>query len=133
MKNLLHTWEFKWYGIWKEYGEDYNNLISIKDCIAPSTVQLYDLEKMRVYLSKCQVVASTSRSNFPNPFTNIITGGSISFRTDGEWLWLDDLPDYIEENQVGIPTAFFEKIKSNNYQPVSKWIGNFEKLDWPKL
>jgi len=52
---------------------------------------------LRNYLTKCQIIAVTSRSNFPNPFTGEIQYRSISFRKDSMWLWLDDLPDYIED------------------------------------
>ena len=62
-------------------------------------------------------VVATSRIGFPSPFTGKTTGGAICYRTNGEWSWFDDLPDYIELHHVALPTAFLERIKAHGYLP----------------
>ncbi len=133
MKELVEKWPHKWFGIWKEYGDDYKRLVSIKDFVYPEIVKGYNIEGVKDYLTNSQLLSTTSRVAFPCPFTGDLHDGSISFRTDGEWLWLDDLPYYIEEFQVAIPPNFYKKINNSRYRPVKVWEGNAEGLDWPNL
>lgn len=58
--------------------------------------------------------------------------------TDGTWLWLDDLPDYIDHHDLAIPTAMLAHIQSVGYMPPeSVPIKEIErlavKLEWPPI
>ena len=43
-----------------------------------------------------------------------VLGGS-SVRTDGEWLWRDDLSYYVRRHDVRIPDDFLESIRRRHY------------------
>ena len=110
-------WEHRWFGYWREYGPAYSECPSIRDFVDQQVVSNYNKEGLRSYLTSAPIVASTSRINFPCPFTGRRIAGSLSVRTDGEWSWLDDLPDYIEEFGVRLPARFEEKIQDLNFLP----------------
>ena len=78
-------------------------------------------------------MASTSRTSFPCPFTGKRTTGAVSFRTDGKWLWLDDLPDYIDDYDVAIPTEFLSEITSHAYIPPTIDLSALGQLEWPPV
>ena len=126
----IDLWSSKWFGIWREYGDSYKNYPSVNEFIFPEIVKKYELKKLLNYLRNCQVISATSREHFPDPVTGEIIYGSICYRTDGKWLWLDDLPDYIEKHSVAIPKEFLKNIEDNGYIPL-EWSGDFKNLDWP--
>ncbi len=134
----LHNWPYKWFGFWSEMGERYSHYPSIKDWIKPDISQQYgdELAKILNYLRSAPDLVVTSACSFPHP----ITGGErtasvLAYQTDNTWLWLDDLPDYIEHNQVVLPISFYKHIQSNNFNlspfPVTGEPGDYEHLDWP--
>jgi hypothetical protein len=59
--------------------------------------------------------------------------GSISFRSDGIWLWLDDLPEYIDKFNVALPSAFLGNILQNQYVPPPVGKEAAKKLEWPPV
>lgn len=115
--SILDQWNHKWCGVWQEYGPAYESCPSVREFVIPEVASRYDKVRLREYLTKAQVVATTSRSSCPCPFTGKRTHGSVSFRTDGEWLWFDDLADYIDQFNVAIPSSWLRKIESNGYVP----------------
>ncbi len=128
----IDLWPNRWFGIWREYGDSYKKCPSVNEYIFPEIVKKYELNKLLNYLRNCQAISATSRVHFPDPMTGEIINGSICYRTDGEWLWLDDLPDYIEKHSVAIPNEFLKNIIDNVYIPL-EWSGDFKNLDWPFL
>lgn len=127
---IIKDWPYKWFGVWSEYGEGFENYPSIKEFMNPAIVGEYLLKDLDYYLSNCQIVATTSGSVFPDPKDGKVIKESISYRTDGEWLWIDSLPYYIKKYEVAIPEKFLRNITKNKYIP-TKWEGNFDDLDWP--
>jgi len=115
--SILDQWNHKWFGYWKEYGPQFEDCPSVYEFVFPEVVATYDKARLREYLTQSQTVAITSRGNFPSPFTGERTWGTIADMTDGEWSWLSDLPDYIEQHDVAIPTAWLQKIIARNYVP----------------
>lgn len=130
--NILDDWSHRWFGIWSEFGAVYQECPSAFSFVMPEISSCYPKERLRNYLVSAPIVASASRRNFPNPFTGVRQGGSVSFRTDGKWLWLDDLPDYIENHGVAIPSKWLEDIQSNDYSPPQQVAEEvIERLEWP--
>jgi hypothetical protein len=127
---LLESWPNKWFGVWKEQGAGFENCPSLKDFINVELVKEYNFSELFWYLEDSQTVATTSGDSFPDPFTGELIKESISYKTDGRWLWLDSLPYYIEKYKVAIPIEFFNDIMSNKCLPV-KWSGDIQSLDWP--
>jgi len=115
--SILDQWNHKWFGYWKEHGPQFEDCPSVHEFVFPEVVATYDKARLREYLTQSQIVATTNRWNFPSPFTGERTWGTIAGMTDGEWSWLSDLPDYIEQHDVAIPTAWLQKIIARNYVP----------------
>lgn len=128
--NLVENWQHKWFGMWHEQGEGCENYPSINEFIRPEIVAKYRFKELTNYLENSQMVSVTSGDYSPDPYTGRIIKESISFVTDGEWLWLDNLPYFIQKYNVAIPVSFLKRIESNNYKPV-KWSGDFDSLEWP--
>jgi hypothetical protein len=130
--NAVKSWPHKWFGVWKEYGAAYEACPSVQTFVDAGASAQYDKPRLRQYLTSAPIVASASRINFPCPFTGKRTAGTISFRTDGRWLWLDDLPDYIDKYDLAIPAEFLHDIESNNYLPPLVGPDAVKQLEWPQ-
>jgi hypothetical protein len=128
------NWPYKWFGMWREYGEHYKKYPSVHDFTDAARNATYDKEQLLKYLRNGYKLVATSRINFPNPVTGEIVGGSICYSTDGKWLWFDDLADYVENNHVVIPDEWYRDIQNNNFI-VPEVDGQHVEatLDWPKL
>lgn len=132
--SVVDDWDHLWFGVWREYGPPYRACPSIRDWSQRDVASAYDLPRLRGYLTSAQVVASTSKSAFPCPFTGQPRFGSISYRTDGVWLWLDDLPDLIEQHGIAIPSAFLRRIQTNRFTPPPEVDQlQIEALEWPVI
>jgi hypothetical protein len=131
--SILDQWEHRWFGIWKEYGDAYQNCPSIYRFIIPEIAAHYLKKPLRNYLTTAPIVASTSRASFPCPFTGERKDGAISFRTDGYWLWLDDLADYIDQYNVCIPSAWLHEIIKYRYIPPDVGPKSRSNLEWPPI
>jgi hypothetical protein len=115
--DYCESWPHKWFGFWYEQGEHYKNCPSVHLFVDHSVNKTYRRKELASYLATAPVVASTSRWNFPNPLSGERSGGSLSTRTDGEWIWLDDLADLVEKNDVCIPSNWLLKIHQRLYTP----------------
>lgn len=129
---LLESWPNKWFEVWKEQGIGFETCPSLKDFINIKLVEEYNCVELFSYLENSQTVATTSGDSFTDPFTGELIRESISYKTDGIWLWLDSLPYYIEKYKVAIPIEFLKNIMDNKFLPV-KWSGDIQSLDWPQL
>jgi len=130
---ILNKWPHKWFGVWKEYGEQYSKCPSIKEFIQDRNLYGDKIQLISKYLATSQIIGTTSKHCFPDPISCKVVFGDISFRTDGIWVWLDDLADYIVKYNVAIPVLFYRNIEANNFEPITNWQGDYKKLDWPKL
>ena|SRR2546430_11488246 len=132
IKNIKN-WSYRWLGFWKEYGPAYDKYPSAFDFVDKEKNLSYDKAKLKQYLENGLVVVSTSRMNFPSPFTGKRSHGSISFRTDGTLVWFDDLFEYIDQHYLAIPDEWHEHIKKNNYKIPDIDDSQLEKLERPNL
>lgn len=133
MKYDFSNWPFKWYGLWKEYGEPYKNYPSIKAFINPKIKSKYNWEKLNKYLNDGVTVATTSHLSFPSPFDGSLRYGSVSFKTDGQWLWLDNIVEFIEYKDLIIPEKWYQEIISNNFIINTINQNQIQELEWPNL
>lgn len=132
----VKNWPYKWFGIWKEYGDNYKNYPSIYNCVEINSYTNIDKEGLFKYLTESFLIASTSSISFPSPFNGEIIGESVSYRTDGEWIWLDNIAHFIKNNNLLIPEIWYETIKNNNFfidKALSLSDEYIDKLDWPSL
>lgn len=134
MKSLVFKWPYRWFGVWREHGSAYRNFPSVFDFVVPEVNKDYSKDDLRSYLASAPILATTSRANFLNPFTSERCSGSISFRTDGEWLWLDDLAEYVFFNGVVLPKVFLECIQRRGFVPPDNVAEeSIANLDWPNV
>ena len=131
--STVDGWKHRWYGVWKEYGPAYRKCPSIRGFLRSDLVARYDRAGLRKYLTTASVIATTSRTSFPDPITGAIEGGSISYRTDGKWLWLDNLADLIDHYDVAIPPGWLREIERRNFTPPSLEEPEKVQLEWPPI
>ncbi len=62
------------------------------------------------YLSQSASLACTSKIMFPCLIADDDDSDSLCERTDGIWLWLDDLPHYIIHHDLRLPDSFVKHI-----------------------
>jgi hypothetical protein len=121
MKFNRTNWPYKWFGFWKEYGEGLENQPSAKDFVDETVNKSYEKEKLIEYLGGCEAGIATSLIAFPSPFDGeIITstpwgGGTLAVRTDGNWVWYDNIGYFIEHNNLVLPDDFYKEIVKRNF------------------
>lgn len=133
MKYNYNNWPFKWYGLWKEYGTGYENYPSIKEFIDQQKNRTYNKERLIEYLNTGVVVATTSKRNFISPFKSDNESGSISFRTDGKWLWLDNISEFISHNELTIPENWYNEILDRDFIIPEVAESQLQGLEWPSI
>lgn len=127
-----HTeWKKRWFGVWREAGGAYSACPSVNDFIDPTLLAAYDRDRLVRYLETAHVVATTSRLNFPCVVCGARRGGSLSYRTDGDWLWPDDLGHYVTEHNVAPPLAMLASVVAHGYAPPAVSQAQVEQLQWP--
>ncbi|WP_212006473.1 hypothetical protein [Chitinophaga sp. HK235] len=114
MNYTLHNWPYQWLGPWKEYGEGYEKYPSIKDFVDHEINAGYD-KRLIEYLNNGVIVCVTSGISFPSPFDGEIKRGTVAYRTDGKWLWLDNIADFVVENGLAIPEQWYYEIRERNF------------------
>lgn len=127
-----NIWNHKWFGFWREFGFEYSKCPSIYNWIYPNEDNYYGKELPRIlhYLRTGISISTTSAVAFPNPFNEQYQCGATSIRTDGVWIWLDLLADYMERNNVYIPESFYCHIKGNSFTLPDVLSVNPKNLDW---
>jgi hypothetical protein len=131
MNLSIDNWPYVWFGLWKEFGEGYENYPSIQNFIEVDINRNYEIERLKDYICNGYVVASTSRNNFPSPFTGEGKTGSISFRTDGKWIWLDDIYEYIVKYHLVIPNIWYKEIKNKDFTLPILSEDQLADIEWP--
>jgi hypothetical protein len=129
------NWPFKWFGCWRELGSAYSSCPSIEEFVDEDW-QYSRRADLVDYLSSAPIVATTSRMAFPWAKGRGDSRSSVSYRTDGVWLWLDDLDYYVTEQSVRLPDAFVAAIEERHFKPPSDDdLGSFNPMDlpWPPV
>ncbi|MEV7119208.1 hypothetical protein [Kitasatospora griseola] len=98
---------------------------SIRDAVRP--VGEPDEMDLVAYLDAGHVLIDVMEAGH-----DVITGsthrhspGCSSLVTDGEWLWRQDFPHYVETHHVSLPDAFLEHVRSLNYQIPAVTVAQF--------
>lgn len=128
-----NDWPYMWFGFWREHGPAYASCPSVQEFVCPSVNSSYEKRTLGEYLKRAPIIAVTSKLAFPNPFTGAKSSGEIAARTDGRWMWLDDLPEYINENSLILPKRFLEDIEARRYKPPHLSAETIAKLKWESL
>jgi hypothetical protein len=114
--SFIEEWPYRWFGYWKEQGVRYSKCPSISDFIRP---QAYLTPKERTdisrYLTVAPVYSVTSRRMFPCLVTGRVFSGSLATRTDGVWIWREDVAYYMNEHRLWLPGTFYRHIVARGF------------------
>ena len=110
------AWDQHWFGFWREFGPEYAACPSIETFVDP-TWHHPRLDGIVEFLATAPIVATTSRLAIPWAKGEGDDRRSISYRSDGRWVWLDDLDYYVAEQRVRLPDAFVAAIEGWDYSP----------------
>lgn len=117
MKYNIDNWPFYWFGIWKEYGEGYEHYPSIQDFVDANTNHKYDKNNIISYLKSGKIIMCTSLFQRSNPITGEKKTKTVCYRTDGKRVWLDDIIDLIENDNLCLPHSWLQEMIENNFSP----------------
>ena len=129
----MNLWPYKWFGFWKEYGDDYCQFPSVFEFIDIKANSEYDKRLLIPYLKEAVVVAATSASAFPSPITAKENLGAAAIRSDGVWIWLDTIVNLVEHDNLALPWIFYEHIKFMNFNLPTDIDIDFDQFQWPSL
>jgi hypothetical protein len=122
--------KFKKFGYWREHNENYSYNPKIEEYVDVEINNTYEKNKLVGYLNAGGIVAVTSGLAFENPFTKEKFSDSFAVKTDGLYMWPEDLVVYIEHNGVVIPDEWYKYIESNNFKiPEAVKLENPD-VDW---
>jgi hypothetical protein len=130
--NVFEQWTNRWFGCWAEFGERYSACPKLEDFIDLQW-QHPQIDKIITYLKNAPVVATTSRLAIPWARGDGDGRSVLSYRTDGVWLWLDDLDYYVLAIRVRLPDAFVKHIETVDFKfPAAESISPHQ-LQWPPI
>ena len=126
------TWSEHWFGCWREFGRDYERCPAIETFVDESwTHPRHD--DLVAYLSTAPVVATTSRTALPWALGPGDGRSTVSYRSDGTWLWLDDLDYYVAQHGVRLPDTLVAAIETRAYAPPDELTADIDDLPWPPV
>jgi hypothetical protein len=126
------TWPERWFGCWREFGRGYERCPAVGTFVDGSWAHPRHADIV-AYLSSAPVVATTSRSAIPWAIGPGDGRSTVSYRSDGGWLWLDDLDYYVAEHGVRLPDAFVAAIEARAYTPPDDLGADIDDLPWPPV
>jgi hypothetical protein len=125
-------WQERWFGVWREFGAGYERCPSIEEFVDASWAHPRRADIVE-YLSDAPIVATTSRLAIPWATGSGDGRQSVSYRSDGEWLWLDDLGYYVEHHGVRLPDAFVAAIEARSFVAPAQLDRDPSELAWPPV
>ena len=122
-------WPHKWYGIW--HGGSGDVLPAVEDYIDTSW-SIPDMKAVQYYLAHAPVLFTVLGGTcLVDPSHHF----SSRPRTDGVWLWFDDLVHYVDAHHVRLPDEMLKHIRSSGCEPPTEWRVNGadipRALEWP--
>ena len=125
-------WDERWFGCWREFGPAYARCPSIESFVDRSWAHPRRADLV-AYLAAAPIVASTSRTAIPWARGPGDGRSVVSFRSDGRWLWLDDLDYYVAEQDVRLPDAFVADIEARGFRPPAELEVDMKDLPQPPV
>ena len=90
---------------------------SLPQAVHLATGALDDESQIVRYLSTATVLAATSQEVDDLLDKSALGVALASSRTDGEWVWPDDLSYYVRRYHVALPPNFVQRVRDLNYLP----------------
>ena len=130
MASQFATWPFRWFGCWREFGPAFGRCPGIDEFVDEGWHHARVDELVR-YLARAPMVSVTSRLALPWARGEGDDRASVAWRTDGVWLWLDDLDYYVADQSVRPPDAFVARIEARDFAPPKRLRIDRSVLEWP--
>lgn len=130
MMSPFADWPHRWFGCWREFGRGFTRCPSIDEFVDEGWQHPRRGDLVR-YLSRAPSVAVTSRVAIPWARGEGDGRTSVGYRSDGVWLWFDDLDYYVTEQAVRPPDALVAHVEQNRYRPPRRLRVDRAALDWP--
>lgn len=132
MASRFAIWPHRWFGCWREFGPAYELCPSIDEFVDEDWLH-ESIDELVRYLARAPVVAVTSRLALPWARGEGDDRTSLAWRTDGAWLWLDDLDYYVATQSVRPPDAFVAHIEARLFALPKRLRIDRDVLDWPPI
>jgi hypothetical protein len=123
---LGKNWSDDWFGVWRE-GDYFPQCPRVEDCVDPAA-RLVDEERILKYLDGASVIEVYATMNPCKLCPAELPAGIMS---DGLLAWTLDLPHYVREHHIVLPTRFVQRIREMNYVAPSKIDKAMQELPWP--
>ena len=109
--NIFQSWSHRWFGWWREEG------VSTPIDTFPSVYEFQDRDWL--YPKKNLLVQYLSESPilFRLGSVKYAFGGYVSrtVRTDGFWVWCDDIVPYVLNHQIRVPNNLLIHLEDRNF------------------
>ena len=124
-------WPFKWFGIFRSSTDPPSLFPRFDEFVDPDWLP-YDKNQIVLYLATAPMVLTTSLPDTECEICkSILTVGT--FRSDGEWLWPDNLAHFVGHHNIVLPDEMVNKIRAMNYIAPANCDKSFESLPWPRM
>lgn len=124
----ISAWQNHWFGFWRVEKGD-GSIPSVEE-VVDTNWSPDDRGSLIEYL-KNSPVAVTTAVGFCKCLCCSQQLEIGCFRTDGVWLWPDDLVHYVESHRVRLPDAFVDHMRLHNYIPPAILTRPSDELPWP--
>ena len=129
--SLLKKWPHTWFGYFGD-SDTMMYMPQLEEVVDPAW-KPYDFDRLIVYLRRCPILVST----FCDPITECpVCHESILYnpcvhRSDGLWVWPDNLWHFVLGHHVRLPDSMLERIRSRKYVIPRQLDVNPIDLEWP--
>lgn len=138
--SIFSEWPHKWFGFWASAS---SNKASTSYSL-PLITEFLE-EKHRVvhghevesYLLNAPRILTVPTSECVFERDNLDHVGTLCLRTDGEWLWWDNIVHYMIHHHLRLPDALIEHIGNKDFEPPKSLEltvqDMLERLEWPVI
>lgn len=129
--NNAATWPKKWFGFFRPNDNDPEFLPKYSDFIDPGWVSEVTKKKVAGYLEKAECILAGPYADEKCAFCDKRFCGSVTFYSDGEWVWPATLSHDVACHNVRLPDKFMRKIEASGYSPPPTCSTPYDKLPFP--
>ncbi len=126
--SIVANWSHQWYGFWRS--DDGELDLPQVEAVADADWSGFEQKKVVSYLLNAPLVVVASGPNSKCLLCEELCGSS-AYRSDGCWLWPDDLAHYVDQHNVSLPPSFLTHLEERNFQPPVECPVAIEELPWP--
>lgn len=127
------NWPFRWFGFWGEPEDRNVPLPYVGDFMVPEAARPPDREELARYLSGGKPIASIPGYYVVDPISFDGYSSMVSIRTDGVWLWRDDLGELLLKYRLTLPKDLLARIRARNHETPKPGEPIGSPAEWPPI